>query len=194
MKKSVWAVTGLMSLFALLYIARATGGASQPVLMTWLLFAVATSLSFTTYWAADAKRDWQVNIANSVDVVLCWLIFFFVLLGGRRVRLGLNLFEIGCLGASALIFWLWRRTRAHKSSNVALQLLMVVAYLPTYYQLWYARHNTEPLLLWCIVWVACAIALVPPWLKRDRLALLYAGRAFISVSINMALQLRLLLR
>lgn len=168
-------------------------GDAAPVLATWLLFAVAVSLSFATYWASE-KHSIVGNIGNAVDVVGVWAILLFVALLGKHVRLGFSPFELGCLVASGLILLLWRASKLHATSNLALQVVMTVAYFPTIAQLWGATSSTEPLAFWTAIWVSAVLTLVPAIIDRDRLACAYAGRAVVMVSVLIALMLRIQLR
>ena len=128
---------------------------------------------------------------NSLDLVAVTAILFVIAFFGKNVRLGFNVFELSCLGASGTILALWRLTKLHSASNIAIQAVMTIAYLPTFYELWYATQRTEPLGTWVVMCIGGALALVPPAMKRDTLAILYAARAIVLSIVVIALILRI---
>lgn len=192
-KKAMIAAVALSLVGGFRYITQTIDGVIQPTMTTWLLFAVAVSLSMWTYLATE-KHSMLTNIGNTIDLVFCWIELFAIVFVSPHPRLGLNFFEVCCIAAALLIGYGWRRTRKHVLANLAIQGIMVVAYLPTLYGLWYATTNHESLSAWSIQWLVCACALVTAIEKRDRLAMIYAGRAVTFVSLMLFLMIRIELR
>lgn len=190
---AAYVVTILMLIVGFRYSWLTWQGEIQPVLATWVLFLVAVGLSFMTYWSTT-KHSVAGNIINVVDLFNVCLIMFSILVLGKNIRLGFNLFEIGCLVASGTILIFWRLSRKHATSNMALQAIMTVAYFPMFYQLWHASRNTEQLGVWVLVWVASAIALIPATIDRDKLGFIYAMRSLSMVSVVLILMFRINLR
>lgn len=168
-------------------------GEIQPVLATWLLFYVAIILSFWTYWSSE-KHSLISNVQNAVDTIAVGMILFSIIFLGKNVRLGFNGLELGCLIASGAVLVFWKMSKLHEVSNLTLQGIMAIAYLPTLYQLWQAAKNTESFGPWIVGWIASATALVPAIMDRDKLAIVYAARALIFTSILLGLMIRLELR
>ncbi len=150
----------------------------EPVMTTWLLFCVSVSLSFWTYWASE-KHSLIGNIGNLIDMVLVWSILFAIVFLGKADRFNFNSVEIGCLIASGIILIYWRRSRKHIQANIALQTIMVIAYAPLFYKLWFATQNPELVMFWALGCVTSCFALVPAFIDRDKLAVLYSMRALI---------------
>jgi hypothetical protein len=187
------AVVTLMLCFGVSYSWLTWQGKVTPVLATWMLFCVATSLSFWTYWSTE-KHSLMGNIGNTIDLMVAWLILGAILVLGKDIRLGFNPFEISCLVASGVILTFWKLTKQHVAANLALQGVMAIAFLPTLYQLWHATQNTETFGLWLIVWIATCLALIPAWMKKDRLAMVYVCRGIIFVTVLLGLMIRIEIR
>ncbi len=192
-KIAVFIVTVLMLIVGFRYSWLTWQGQIQPTLATWLLFFVATFLSFRTYWATE-KHSFAGNIINTIDLFNVCLITFSILVLGKNTRMGFNAFELGCLIASGAILIFWKLSKLHVASNLALQVIMTVAYFPTLHHLWSALKNTEQLDVWIMVWVASVFALIPAFIDRDKLAFVYASRSLIMVSALLILILRIYLR
>lgn len=165
----------------------------QPVLATWILLATTTSLSFWTYWSTK-RRDIISNVGNLKDVIVSWLILVCTFALDKNIRLGFNMFEIGCLATAVVILIAWRYTKHDVASNLALQVLMVVSYFPLYYHLGTAKENTESFILWGAAWTAGAVGFIPAYLSRDRLAILYSCRGIAMMTMVLALMARLELK
>jgi hypothetical protein len=165
----------------------------HPVLATWLIFCVAVTFSLMTYWSSK-QHSLISNIANVSDLVTVWMVLASILLFSKEVRLHFNAVEIACLLVSGTVLVWWRFTKQHAASNIMLQIVMTVAYLPTLFQLWYAQSNTESFGVWAVTWVGSCVALVPAIIDRDKLAVVYALRALLLISAIIGLMIRLELR
>lgn len=170
-------------------------GQIQPVFATWLFICLSCSISFWTYWYTK-EHSVIGNIGNSVDFIGNWLIFIVLVLSGlfgHNVRFMPNMFEVGCLIGVVAIFILWRYSRWHVVSNFGIQVMMVVAYLPMIYHLWYADHNTEPFTAWGVTWVAIMLSFVPAFMdfKKNKLPFVYNMRRFVIISATLILMYRL---
>lgn len=173
------------------YIMLIKQGEIKPALATWTIFVVSVILSFQTYWSTG-KKSIIANIANATDVVAVIGIFTSILIFGKG-NLTFNLFEIYCLAASFGILIFWKTSKKHTLSNILLQVIMTVAYLPTFYRLWFATTNTESFLVWSIWIIGTSASLITSILYKDTLGILYASRAFVLTAIVIALMVRLTL-
>jgi hypothetical protein len=162
----------------------------HPALATWVLFCVAVSLSFRTYWSSK-KHSIVGNVGNFVDLILVWIILVGIFLFGENNSFLFRPFEIGCLVASGIILLFWVLSKKHLLSNLLLQVIMTVAYFPTIYNLWYATKNTESFSVWCVWLVGGLASLVIAVLKKDTLGIVYSSRAFVLVLIILILMLRI---
>lgn len=186
-------VAFMMTGMTVAYCYLAVTGETAPVLTSWVLFAVATSLGLATYLKVDKSErgDVVTNIANTIDPVICWVGVLVLAFFGKRVRITPTVFEITCLVGAVAIFWYWKKSDNSRNANLAVNLLLSVAYVPTFINLWYAKENTESFLTWGVALVACSISLINPIRERDFLAKVYAARAITLVVILMSLMLRL---
>jgi len=165
-------------------------GLIQPTIITWLMFGLATSLSFWTYWASG-KHTWKSNIANFLDVISVFIAILVIIFLGHNIRFNVNPFEIVCIILCLIILVFWRITKSHEKSNILLQVIMMLAYIPTYYQLWNASESTEPLITWLMNWIMSLSSLILAIKNKDKLAIIYPGRALVMLSIMIFLILRL---
>jgi uncharacterized membrane protein len=159
-----------------------------PRLATWLIFLVASALSLASYYAHEhAQASFVANIANHVDVIQLVAIVVSVLISAKheRERLRLGEFDLWCLASAALIAFLWVATGSSLATNLLLQVLMCVGYGPTLWHLFKEKRNTEPFDVWCASLGIAMLALLPPLLSRPRdwLAIIYVGRATLSVMV-----------
>ncbi len=165
-----------------------------PVITSWLLFALATTLSLATYLHSE-RHDIVRNIGNAVDVITVLTVTSFIAFSNRSEK-GLNFKrrEIVCLLASAVITVFWSVSHNDTISNLAIQGILLAGYLPLADHLWRAEENTEPTFIWAIYLVASTIALYLPIKEKDLLATIYNLRAVISVATVLFLILRIKFR
>lgn len=187
-KISAFIATALMLIVGFRYSWLTWQGEIQPVLATWLLFLVAVFLSFMTYWSTE-KHSFTGNIINTTDLFNMCLIMFSIIVLGKNTILEFNAFDISCLVASGIILVFWRLSKMHVIANLALQGIMTVAYFPTIYRLWHTKTNTEQFGVWILVWIASAVALIPAYINRDKLGMIYASRSLTMVSVVLILML-----
>ncbi len=161
----------------------------RPVFTTWLLFFVASSLSFWTYWSSK-KHSVRGNIANFMDMFVCAVITLGILSVEGSHLIG-NAFDGYCLVASGIVLVFWRMTRRHEFSNMMLQIVMATAYMPTFVKLWQATRNTESLPVWVLSWFGAVFAFISASAERDKLGKIYAGRGLILVSVVVWLIMRI---
>lgn len=188
-KLAAGAVVFLMGTMCLRYCYLIYVQAIRPSLATWLMFEVTTLISWRSY-RATADSDRISNAGNAVDlasvsIILATLIFFG---DTREWRFGPV--EAGSLIASALTLVFWKITKRAVAANLAIQAIMVIAYIPTFYRLWYSPKNTESFSVWLVFWLAALLALIPAYSGRNRLARVYATRAAVMVSLLLLLMLK----
>ncbi len=175
-----------------LYCINIIKGSVQPTLMTWVIWCIAVSLSFGTYWSSQ-KHDWVDNISNTIDLLFVSVITFVVIFFGKNIRFNINIFEAICILSSLVVLVFWRITKSHEKSNIFLQIVMVIAYFPTFYNLWNATEISESLLSWILNWGGAFSGLITALLSKDRLAIIYALRALVMLTVMIFLILRLIL-
>lgn len=191
MKKLFALVTfGLMLVMNFWYCDLIIKGEIHPTLMTWVIFSVAVSLSLGTYWSSG-NHNLLSGICNITDTVLVLIVTLIIIFFGKNVRFEINTFEIICIILALIILVFWRITKAHEVSNLFLQGVMVIAYFPTFYQLWGALTTSESLVTWSISWLISFLGIITAVLGRDKLAIIYSTRALVMITIMIFLILRI---
>ena len=148
-------------------------------------------------YLAARRRDFISNIANAADVFFVTAVII-TLLVSRDQRMIFTAFEKICFACSGIILLFWVFKRKHRVAHLAIQGLMAIAYFPTIKHLWGAPANTEPFLVWAIIWVSSTLGVVAAFSskleneeEKNPFAVAYALRQWTSVSIMIALMLRL---
>lgn len=167
-------------------------GNVRPVFTTWLLFFVASSLSFWTYWSSK-DHSIRGNIANFMDMFICGIITLGIISFAGNDVMGRSI-DIYCLITSAIILVFWRMKKRHETANILLQIVMAVAYFPTIMKLWEASRNTESLPMWVLAWFGAVFALISATVEKKKLGKLYAGCGLVLVSLILFLIVRILIR
>ncbi len=188
-KTAAIATVVTMSVEGMIYIWSMRYAGVRPVFITWLLFFTASTLSLWTYWSTE-KHSVMGNIANVADAFVCAAILIGVVVFEKGNLMG-SAFDEYCLAASTVILVFWKMTKRHLLANLSLQMIMAIAYLPTFFELWHATQNTEFLPMWILSWVSSVFALVPARVKKDTLGTVYAGRGLILVSVVIWLIVRI---
>lgn len=182
-EKIIQNVVYLAGLFAFLmsirYIWLTIQKEIEPVFTTWLLFCVGASLSYWTYWSSK-KHSIAGNLGNAVDLIMTWMILIGITFWGTK-NFDFNNLEIYCLISCLIIFVFWKLSKKHFVSNISIQVIMTIAYLPTIQKLWEATHSTESLPYWGINLFGSLTFLTMGIIKKDLIGIIYSSRAFILV-------------
>lgn len=178
-----WIIAALMLCVGAPYCWQTLRGEIHPVFATWAIMAIANTLSWSTFWSSK-DRNWSANVMNLSGMLASWVILLSVIVSGHGTRFWFNTFELWCLGFVVVILIFWWQSRQHVTSNLLVQVLMSVCYLPTLYHLWTASTNTEPIGVWTISAIASGLSVILAGLKRNRLSVVYASRSlFFSLAI-----------
>ena len=172
------------------YIYLVIYGKIHPTLMTWIIFCIAVGLSFATYWSSE-KHGFLDNVCNTVDLISVFVITTVIIFFGENIRFNINTFEIICIILSLIILCFWRISKKHEVSNMFLQVVMTIAYFPTFYQLWNTSVSTESVITWGILFLASISGVATGVLGKDKLAIIYSTRSLVMVSIMIFLILRI---
>lgn len=148
----------------------------QPSLAMWLFFLIAISVSLITY-LKDGDFRFQDNILNVADLFMAGSIVICILLFGEKST-RFNRFDTFCLSFVMVILFFWIITRNHFISNILMQLIMVIAYFPTYNRLIITRKNSESFTVWISMLTASLVALIS---TKGLLAQIYVWRAIICI-------------
>lgn len=183
---SIFAVVLITLVIMIRYILLLVRKEIKPVLAMWLFFSVAIVMSLITY-RSEGGYGLLDNIMNTVDLIyvvtVCIAIFLF---GDRDSRF--SPFDKGCMVAVGIIMVFWIFTQNHRLTNILMQIILVIAYVPVVKRLLESRENTEPFSVWIGMLLAPSIALLS---SKGTLATIYSVRAIICVSILLLLMLRI---
>ncbi len=179
-----------MGIVGLTYSYSIMKGKIKPVVTTWFLFSVTVALSLSSY-LLTATHSFTGNMINVADVAMCWTILLVLVFKNKSAVLHFTKFEIFCLSLSGIIVVFWALTREHAAANVLLQIVLTIAYFPTLVHVWHAEHNTEPLTIWVINWIATLAGFIASILKQDSLGSLYGLRALVLISVLLVLMIRI---
>lgn len=176
--------------YTVIYLVGIKNGKVKPVLATWIFFSFATFLSIVTNFKESGVQGLLANSYNLVDTlsvfVICLVIIF-----KKDSRKVFNKFERWCLGSIIFIFIAWLITGQNILAHLAIQAILIIAYLPTLLQLWKATENTESIGMWSLNCVASSFGLVEPIKTMSFLPIVYGSRSVISTFIVVVLILRL---
>ena len=193
------------------------GRKTSSSLTTWLMFEVGVVLSFFTYLdASDPQGTWEFvarsmsNIASTKDVFSVNITFFTLLVckiadhkSGHATRTRLswrvwtydNLVDLVALAGMVGAAYFWWKYRMATPANLAIQVIMFVAYAPSLRHLWRAGRNVQSFKFWLLVLAAETSGLAVAWLSgNDWLPRIYAIRSVVAVTGLLGLMLYLELR
>ena len=182
-----------VAMYASIYLSGILRGSVKPVLATWTFLSIATILSFITNFSESGMQGVLANSYNMIDSIAT-LVIFSVVLCKKGLRKTFTLFEIGCVAAVCLVFIAWIFSGQNVLAHLCLQIILVIAYIPTLVHLWYATEVTEPLSTWSLNVVAALFGLIEPAKSRALLPLAYGIRSIVSCLAIILLTLRLRLR
>jgi hypothetical protein len=177
---SIWLVALVTIAFAVRYTWQIWKGEISPTLSTWIIFLLGTGLSLATYAIAE-QRDFASGILNTMDVVAVTVILVATVIWGQRA-VRLKPFEKWYLGGIGAIVTYGLLSGDARGSNVFIQVLISIGYLPTIQNLLTEKRNVESFTGWGCAVLAGLIALYPATVDGNSLAVLYALRTVVFVS------------
>ncbi len=161
----------------------------NPALSTWVIILAASSMSFASY-LASGNHDIVAGILNASDVlstliISCTIIFFGL------TRWKLKPFEKYYFMGLILIGVFWFFTRNPFDSNLLIQLLISIGYIPTAHNIIASERNTESFTVWGLIFAASVISLYPSihaWLQNGNvLAFIYSLRSVVMIGCMLIL-------
>lgn len=182
----VAAVAMLMISSAIRYIWQIIRGTVEPATSTWIIFLSGTALSFTTYMLAE-DRDMASGILNTMDVMEVGSILTAVLIFGHARGVRFSRFERWYLVGIAVIIAYGLIFGDAWGSNLFVQALIALGYVPTVHKIISLKRNTESFMAWSFSFFAGVFALLPAILDRNTLAIVYASRTVVMVGLFLGL-------
>jgi hypothetical protein len=117
------------------YCAKLIRKEISPRIATWLIFEVGVVMSLVTYLAGQDHSlvKAALNVADSVQVTVI-LLTLLIEQKGRKIHFTLN--ELVSLAISCIATAAWMITKTGWIGFIGFQLVMSIAYLPTFESLW----------------------------------------------------------
>ena len=155
----------------------------DPTLSTWIILFAGALLSFITY-LSTGKGNLVAGALNGADVLSeAMVVLTIILFGIRRWRV--RSFEKFYFAGLVIAGAFWFLTANPFASNLLVQIILALGYIPTIHTLLTTKTNTESFLVWGLILAASVIFLYPSaiaWQKGDVLALVYAIRSIVLLS------------
>lgn len=161
-------------------------GTIKPALAMWVFFTIAVGMSLVTYLAKDNFSIWD-NILNTTDLILVLSVSIAIAIWGDKSS-KFTKFDTGCLIAVIIAILFWAITQNHLITNLSIQLIMVVSYVPVIKRLFESKENTEPFSVWIMMMLVPAFSLIS---SKGLLATIYSVRAIVCVGLLLLLMLRI---
>lgn len=180
----------LMGIVGFRYSYLILKGRMRPVLATWLLFSLTVGLSLLTYFSSEGSTV-TANMVNIMDVFMCWSLLLVLVFTRDKNATYFSNFDKYCFMASGAIFMFWVLTWQHELSNILLQLIITIAYLPTLARLWKANKHSESFGMWGMIWTATALGLFSAMQQSNLLGIIYAARGLFLISALLLLMVRI---
>lgn len=175
----------ILLVFAAWYSYKIYRGFVKPAFSTWLIMLLSVTLSIITYLISSHFN--YLGAALNFGDVLTGVIILTTILLTRKFSLRFHPFEKWYILASGVIVFFWMVSRSAFISNLLIQLLIVISYLPTIQKLIHEKKNSESLSAWGINLFASFASLVPSFASANILSVLYVFRSILMTSIVMSL-------
>jgi hypothetical protein len=176
-----------------IYIKGIRNNTVKPILATRVFLLLAFLLTFLTNYSQTGIRGLGANVLNIVDVLS--VSATFIAMGfSKNNRREFTKFEKICLYFVILVFLMWIVSGQNILDNILIQIILVIAYLPTVIHLWKSEENTESLSAWSLDFFASVVGIIAPLQTMDLLPLVYGIRSTISTLTVMLLILRIKFR
>jgi hypothetical protein len=146
----------------------------------WVIFFIGTSLSLITYLESEG-RDFRSGILNTVDICFVGTNLVWIWRYGIKKKFGLSEKLYLILGFEIALFWLI--TGNDFLANILVQILMTLAYLPKIEDFIKTKKNTESFDSWILSYAASSVGLYLAIMGKRILAVLYATRSIIMMSV-----------
>ncbi len=119
-----------------LYFFQVVKGGSVPNPATWIIWLIIGLINTATYFFV-VGGSWVQSLALIVVTTAIFLVTFYSIIRGKFARLGF--LEKICLALAVLVGAIWQVTGDPHLSNLILQVVYVISFIPTIVGL----HNGE---------------------------------------------------
>jgi hypothetical protein len=180
----------LIITYAYIYLSNIKQKTIKPILATWIFLSMATLMSFITNYYESGDAGLLANAYNIVDMLATITICSF-LITQKNIRKTFTNFEKSCIGIVVIICVIWFITNNNVLAHILLQIILLIAYLPTLAHLWCAEKNSESITMWSLNGVAALFGLIEPVRTGAILPIIYGMRGAISCFLVVLLGIRI---
>lgn len=186
MKEFIAILPGLiMVIFASWYAYKIYRGIIKPALSTWLIMMLSVTLSIITYLISSGFN--YLGAALNFGDVLTGIIILSTILLTQKFSLRFRPFEKWYLMASGVMVVFWILSHNAFVSNLLIQVLLIISYLPTIQKFIAEKKNTESLSAWSISLSASMVSLFSSFASGNILSIIYVFRSIVMTGIVMSL-------
>jgi len=182
-------VIGLILSAAIINVVKIKSRKVDPTLSTWVIILVAAILSFSTYLLAQ-NRDVVAGALNFADLLSTSTITLGIIIYGKT-KWKLKPFEKFYLMALVAVCIFWFFTSDPFVSNLLLQVIISLGYIPTAHNLIKNRKNSESFVVWGLILAASIVSLYPAvnaWVDNGNvLSLVYTVRSIVLLAFTLSL-------
>lgn len=159
---------------SIVYVFSIINGRATPTKSTWLIFTTATGLNIVSF--LSAKFDLVSGAYGIADFVNCLLIVLITFIYSREHIVFKKFEKYYLIGvAGCICFWLV--TGSPFGTNLLVQTLIAIGYIPTIHNIFLAKKSLESKLSWYIWTVSSLISIYPPLANKNILAIIYSCRS-----------------
>jgi hypothetical protein len=159
------------------YFKEIIRGSVIPTKSSWIIFSLVTGLNVSTLLIT--KFDLVGGAYSITDFIVCSATLFITFLYSKKEKAHFQSFEkyylIGAL--ACVLFWIISRNSF--TTNLLVQALTVVGYIPMIHNILLAKKSSESKLAWTIWTVGALLSIYPAVAKENTLAIVYALRATV---------------
>lgn len=174
-------VTVLVFYVGVRYCVKLVRRRIAPRLATWLIFEIGVVMSLASYLSGNDHHLLKaaVNVADSLQVTA---ILVVLLIAGRKEKVQFTPGELASMGVACVAAAVWLGTKTGWIGFLGFQVVMCLAYLPTFEGLWCWKGGAspEPMDKWATnVLIALLGIAVDVTGRHDYLAMIYPLRALL---------------
>jgi hypothetical protein len=170
-----------MVLFASWYAFKVYNGTITPALSTWIIMFTGVLLSILTYLVSSHFN--YLGAALNFGDVLCNVIIISTILLTKKFSLHFRPFEKKYLIASAIIVLFWLFSHDAFISNLLVQFILIVSYLPTIQKFITEKKNTESIPVWGVCLFASMVSLYSAFASGNILSVIYVCRSTFMILV-----------
>ena len=153
MSETLATLSGLvMIVVVVFYFMQVAGGSSTPNPATWFIWLVVMAMNVVTYYFVSNGNFWPV-LTPSIITLGILLIFIYSFNKGRLGKLGWM--EWMTLGLAVVVGIFWQVTKDGTASNLMMQIILLIAFVPTVIGVISGKLKEKPL-----SWITAVISYV----------------------------------